>query len=85
MALSIRVLRLVLEDPDGVGPVRGVVEAEVVENNAANTAVGLGRNRDSRIVSLPRPAWNALLSALRRPNNDAWPDGTLAHPVAKDP
>jgi len=86
MANTIRVTRIDLEDDDGVGPVVGTVHVVVTSDDAVATAVAGGVvKRDQRLVALTRGAWNQLVGALRRPNTDAWPDGTIAHPVAKDP
>lgn len=85
MARTIRVHRIDIADPDGTGPVNCEVHITVSDDDAAAIALGLGSKGDVRKARLPRAAFNALVSALRRPVGDAWPDGVLAHPVAKDP
>ncbi len=86
MANTIRILRIDLFDNDGVGPIVGEATVEVKSDDAVTSAVAGGVvKRDTRVVALTRTAWNQLVSALRRPNDDAWPDGTIAHPIAKAP
>lgn len=86
MANTIRIAKIDLEDDDGVGPVHGTAHVVVTSDDAVATALDGGViKRDARLVTLPRGAWNQLVAALRRPRTDVWPDGTIAHPVTKDP
>lgn len=85
MALTIRVQRIDIIDPDGVGPIAAEVHTVTTSDDAAETALGFAVKGDARRCVLTRPAFNALIGALRRPNTDTWPDGTLAHPITKAP
>ena len=88
MARTIRITAVHLFDDDGVGPVRGTVEADVVSDDVGDVALGSQKKHDARPCYLPRVAYNALVGALHRPNTDNYPDNTAgvpAHPVAKDP
>ena len=74
---------LVEDEDDSVGPVRGEVVVEFASDDA--TAVALGeKTTDRRAVVLPRAAFNALKNALRRRRDDAWDDGVVPHPIAKE-
>jgi hypothetical protein len=84
MARTIRIHRIEFFDADGAGPVPGDVHATLSDDDPNAIALGLGQRSDVRRAFLPRAAWNALISALRRPNGDDWPDAVLAHPVTKD-
>ena len=84
MARIVRVVRLDLGDDAGSGPVSGTVHVVISDDAAAAVALGMATAGDTRRVTLSRAAWNQLLSALKRPSGDSWPDGVLAHPVAKD-
>lgn len=85
MALTIRVTQIEVFDPDGVGPVRCQVVSEVKNDDANANAVGAAAGADSRTCVCTRAAFNAFIGALRRPSADAWPDGTLPHPISKLP
>lgn len=85
MALTIRVQRIDIVDDDGAGPIRADVHTITSSDDAAEAALGFSTKSDVRRCVLTRPAFNALLGALRRPNTDTWPDVTLAHPITKAP
>lgn len=85
MTLSIRIVRVDIIDPDGVGPLQCSVGANVTTDEPVAIAVAGGVSQDSRACVLGPPAFNALIAALRRPNTDAWPDGALARTVTKLP
>lgn len=85
MALTIRVTQIEVFDPDGTGAVRCQVVSEVKNDDASAVAVGAATGSDSRLAVCSRAAFNAFIGALRRPNTDTWPDGTLPHPVTKLP
>lgn len=85
MTQSIRIVRIDIIDPDGVGPLQCSVGANVTTDDPVAVAVAGGISQDSRACVLGRPAFNALVGALRRPNTDNWPDGVIAHPVTKLP
>ncbi len=85
MARSIRIHRIDVSDPTGSGPADVDVHVTVTDDDAAAVALGASRIGDVRRARLTRAALNNLISALRRPSGDDWPDSVLAHPVAKDP
>ena len=85
MARTIRVIKIELLDNDGIGPVRGEATVKVTDDDAGAVALGMSEKFDVRRVALSRAAFNSLVSALRRPSGDDFPDGTLPHPIAKDP
>lgn len=85
MTQSIRVLRIDIIDPDGVGPLQCSVGTQITTDDPVAVASTGGVSQDSRGCLLSRAAFNALIGAMRRPSNDGWPDGALAHPVTKLP
>lgn len=85
MTLSIRVQRIDIVDDDGVGPIKADVHTITTSDDPAEAALGFATKSDVRRCVLTRPAFNALIGALRRPNTDNWPDVTLAHPITKAP
>ncbi len=85
MARSIRIVRIDVYDQTGSGPVDCQVHAQVTDSDPNAAALNMALVGDVRKATLTRAAFNNLVGALRRPNTDAWPDGVLTHPVAKDP
>lgn len=87
MATTIRVISFVIEDVTGSGPVKGTAAVIVKSDDPVAVAVSGGQigAPDTRPITLSRGAWNALIAAAQRDKGDAWPDGSIAHPIAKAP
>lgn len=86
MALTIRVQRLDIVDADGISP-SVVADAYTIttSDDPKEVALGFAQKSDVRRVTIPRAAFTAIVNAAQRDKNDAWPDGSLAHPIAKAP
>jgi hypothetical protein len=85
MARTIRVHRIDVHDQAGSGPVECTVHVTVTDDDPTAVALKTNTFGDVRRALLTRAAFNNLVGALKRPSGDDWPDGVLAHPVAKDP
>lgn len=84
MALRIVITRIEIPAIPPAGPVPVVVHTKIDDDAAGHQAMGVEKG-DTRNCVLPRAAFNALVTALRRPNTDTFNDAVIPHPITKDP